>query len=131
MSAAYIPQQLELEALHEKVEESRLARIRADVPTLEALLARHGRMLRAEIARWTGWDMRHLRAVAGESRAILRARGLSGYILIGDATAAEIYHAADLRRAQMRLEGAEYIRLRRIAGAKSAAEKLSAPAEAH
>lgn len=71
------------------------------LPVLEALMHQCRQATRAQLAWRLGWNERMVRAVAAESRIILRSPGKRGYTLLDDASAEEIYAAVNRIRSQM------------------------------
>jgi hypothetical protein len=100
------------------------------LPVLEALLRQCRRATRAQIAFRLGWSERMVRAVAAESRIILRAPGRHGYTLLDDASAEEIYAAANRIRSQMGEMELTLAHYTQVAGLKVALGKKTEAASA-
>ena len=100
------------------------------LPALEALLHQVRRATRAQLAFRLGWSERTVRAVAAESRIILRAPGRRGYALLDDASAEEIYAAAGRIRSQMGEMELTLAHYTQVAGLKVALGKKTQPAAA-
>lgn len=97
------------------------------LPVLEALLHQCRRATRSQLAFRLGWSERMVRAVAAESRIILRSPGMRGYTLLDDASAEEIYAAAGRIRSQMGEMALTLAHYTQVAGLKVA---LAAKTEA-
>lgn len=101
-----------------------------DIAALESLLDEHGPLTARKIVELRpAWDDRHVRELAGRSRAILSFPGSPGYRLIRACTAEDLGHAADALISQAKVQIRRGIEYRRLAALAAQMSTLTQPAK--
>ena len=102
-----------------------------DVRELEQLLRGRSGLTAAEIETlrpaWREPDHRYVRKLASLSPAIVSAPGVAGYHLASEIALTRLRRMAEQRAAQIRAEGRELVRLRRLIALRVAADILIQP----
>lgn len=103
-----------------------------DSADLCAILREYGQLTATQIEglrpEWADPDHRYVRRLAATCPEIVSGPGVRGYALAEQTTIEQLEHIIAKRHAQIRAEGAELIRLKRLLGVRKAARALTTTA---